>query len=383
MGALGGKRAAWAVVAGLAVSTAAGGSLSGAFGASASLDPVEPAPAADAEPSDTGPASPAGRDLSTTASARTFALDLLNGRLGEGEDAEALLKRARANLPSYRTAGPPADAALIEAVVLINGEAFEDAVEAAERAAELAAGDPDAHYVLGSALITEVSSGSFGFSTLGKVNRARSAWKRSVELDPEHVGSRISLAMYYLNAPGIAGGDKTKAEEYGESLIETGDTAWGRRILMMVSLKRKRWDEARERLDTLVRASETDADKRDAYRSYVVPVLLEHEREDDAIAVLPALERVSEPGDATVAYLWGRAYQERDDRGDRGRAIEAYARAIEANAEARDSRWRLAELLRKEDRDAEAAVHYAAFAERFPDHDDAKKARRYAERLSR
>ncbi|MEM7755200.1 MAG: hypothetical protein AAF297_06150, partial [Planctomycetota bacterium] len=247
---------------------------------------VEPGDAA----ADEGPA----WDLTTTAGARTFALTLIEGRNDDDEKALALIAEVRENLAAYRRAGPAGDVALIEAVLAADEEDFDAAAEFAERAVESSPSDPEAHYVLGTVLINDVSRGSFGLSTLGKVNKAKASWQKTEELDPEHVGARISLAMYYLQAPGIAGGDKKKAEEYGESLVASGETSWGRRIMMMASIGRKKWDEARERLDAMVADAEDDGAKREAYIAYLVPVLIEHEREDDAFAVLPAMARVSE-----------------------------------------------------------------------------------------
>ena len=336
-------------------------------------------PVADAETTEAP-----GPDLTTIAGGRAFALELINNSRDE-EDAEMAARVAslRANLPGYRAEGPAGDVALIEAVLEADDGDLEAAAEFAERAVELSPDDPDAHYVLGTVLINDVNRGSFGLSTLGKVNRAKASWETAEELEPEHVGARISLAMFYLQAPGIAGGDKKKAARYGESLVKSGELTWGWRIQMMASIGRKRWDEARERLDSMVAAAQDDNAKRTAYIQYLVPVLLDHGREDEAFEVLPLMARVCDTDDMTLHYLWGRAYEERGDRGDRAQAISSYARAVDANEAARDSRWRLAELLRKEDRDAQAARHYAEFAERFPEHENARKAARYAERLSR
>lgn len=44
------------------------------------------------------------------------------------------------------------------------------------------------------------------------------AFKKSVELDPNHVPGYIGLARYYTNAPSIAGGGREPAEEYAHEV---------------------------------------------------------------------------------------------------------------------------------------------------------------------
>lgn len=48
--------------------------------------------------------------------------------------------------------------------------------------------------------------------------RMLAAFKRSVELDPDHLAGYIGLARYYTNAPSIAGGGREPAERYAREV---------------------------------------------------------------------------------------------------------------------------------------------------------------------
>ena len=48
------------------------------------------------------------------------------------------------------------------------------------------------------------------FKKLGLSKKTRTAYLKAIELDPESVEARVSLANFYFNAPGIAGGSTEK-----------------------------------------------------------------------------------------------------------------------------------------------------------------------------
>ncbi|MCC5864485.1 MAG: tetratricopeptide repeat protein [Wenzhouxiangella sp.] len=63
-----------------------------------------------------------------------------------------------------------------------------------------------------------------GFNDVGNLGamrlarRVRQGFERAVELDPDHVGARMGLIQYYLNAPRVAGGGEARANEHIERL---------------------------------------------------------------------------------------------------------------------------------------------------------------------
>lgn len=59
------------------------------------------------------------------------------------------------------------------------------------------------------------------FMTKGSVARKmKNAYKKAVEVAPRSVSARYALAMYYINAPGIAGGSFAKAEAQAKAVLK-------------------------------------------------------------------------------------------------------------------------------------------------------------------
>src|SRR3954447_15183535 len=52
----------------------------------------------------------------------------------------------------------------------------------------------------------------------GLAKKARSAWERAIELDPENLDARSDLIQYYVQAPGFLGGSTQKALEQAEAI---------------------------------------------------------------------------------------------------------------------------------------------------------------------
>jgi len=52
----------------------------------------------------------------------------------------------------------------------------------------------------------------------GLAKKTRTAWERSIELDPENLDARSDLIQYYVQAPGFLGGSTAKALEQAEEI---------------------------------------------------------------------------------------------------------------------------------------------------------------------
>jgi len=52
----------------------------------------------------------------------------------------------------------------------------------------------------------------------GLARKAKSAWERSIELDPDNLDARSDLIQYYTQAPGFLGGSTAKALEQAEEI---------------------------------------------------------------------------------------------------------------------------------------------------------------------
>ena len=63
-------------------------------------------------------------------------------------------------------------------------------------------------------------------SKIGSARRAKKSLQRAVELDPENLRARLLLVRYYVLAPWILGGSKSKAREQ-VAACRTRSAAWG------------------------------------------------------------------------------------------------------------------------------------------------------------
>jgi tetratricopeptide (TPR) repeat protein len=90
---------------------------------------------------------------------------------------------------------------------------FDEANETVERLLETYPKDADAHYLSGLvylALLNEVNI----FRKVSMAKKSLAAWRRAVEIVPDHVNARYAIFAYYANAPSIAGGDLEVAKNH-------------------------------------------------------------------------------------------------------------------------------------------------------------------------
>ncbi|GGD49422.1 tetratricopeptide repeat protein [Lacimicrobium alkaliphilum] len=94
-----------------------------------------------------------------------------------------------------------------------------------EQALEQAPENPLAHFVKGSIMASQASNSSI-FSAYGYAKDSLRGFKKAVELAPDNVQFRQGLLLFYLQAPGIAGGDEEAALAQVEA-IEKENTLAG------------------------------------------------------------------------------------------------------------------------------------------------------------
>ena len=109
-------------------------------------------------------------------------------------------------------AAQPAACALLGDVRL-RQKRTKEAVELFDRAAQLDPKNASFQSRLGVALSQRMNEVNFMQQGM-LAGRMLGAFKRSIELDPDHVPGYIGLARYYANAPAIAGGDMAAAVKY-------------------------------------------------------------------------------------------------------------------------------------------------------------------------
>ena len=98
---------------------------------------------------------------------------------------------------------------------------FDAAIADAEKAVALAPNSAEAHSKLADALGAKLQSSDAG--TMAKISlahRFRKEIDRTLELDPNDPDALQDLAQFYWHAPGMVGGDKSKARQTADKLFQ-------------------------------------------------------------------------------------------------------------------------------------------------------------------
>lgn len=160
--------------------------------------------------------------------------------------------------------------------------------------------------------------------------KARTAFEQAIALDPENVDARYDLFEYYRQAPGVAGGSKTKAKEQAD---EIGKRDASRGHLARATLHEGEKDTAAAEREYLA-AIEAQPSNTDACQGLGL-LYARAEQYDKAFDVF---ERglTAKPGDLSLLYQVGRT------AALSGRRLEAGAQALTTYLErAPESDWRL------------------------------------------
>jgi tetratricopeptide (TPR) repeat protein len=96
-----------------------------------------------------------------------------------------------------------------------------------EKAIALEPGNSLYHLWAGRIYGEKADSSSF-FTAAGFAKKTRVEFETAVKLDPSNVSARTDLAEYYIEAPGIMGGGKDKAEAQADALakLDPGKAHW-------------------------------------------------------------------------------------------------------------------------------------------------------------
>jgi tetratricopeptide (TPR) repeat protein len=127
---------------------------------------------------------------------------------------------------------------------------WDKAVQAMEKAVKLQPANAQYHLLLGRACGSRASNSSF-LTAMGWARRVVKEFETARSLAPEDIDIRFDLLDYYLNAPGIVGGGKEKAEAEAQAIAklnpQKGHLAWA-----TIHSKDKKWDLARKELTQAV-----------------------------------------------------------------------------------------------------------------------------------
>jgi tetratricopeptide (TPR) repeat protein len=119
------------------------------------------------------------------------------------------------------------------------------AVSAAKRAVEIEPSSADHRLWLARAYLLRASQSAL--LSLWYAWKGKGQYQKAVELDPDNVQMRLELCLYYLLAPGIAGGSKAKARREA-GIVEEQSPLYGSYAWASVWEREKELDKAEERL---------------------------------------------------------------------------------------------------------------------------------------
>ncbi|MBS1852612.1 MAG: tetratricopeptide repeat protein [Acidobacteria bacterium] len=94
---------------------------------------------------------------------------------------------------------------------------WDRAIAAGEKAVALAPNNSQYHLWLGRAYGEKADGANF-LSAASLAGKLRNEFETAVKLDPNNIDARSDLAEFYLEAPGIVGGGRDKAEAQAEAL---------------------------------------------------------------------------------------------------------------------------------------------------------------------
>ena len=135
---------------------------------------------------------------------------------------------------------------------------YDESIRAGERAVALAPSNADYHLWLGRAYGRKAENSSW-FTAASLARKMRDEFERSVQLNGDNVDARTDLAEFYIEAPGIVGGGKDKAEVQAKT-IEMRDSATAHWIRARIAEKDKRYDVAEAEYKAAIQDSGDRAD---------------------------------------------------------------------------------------------------------------------------
>lgn len=169
--------------------------------------------------------------------------------------------------------------------------------------------------------------------------KIKNAFERTIELDSTQVQARISLANYYLMAPGFMGGSIDKAYEQARKITELGDIN-GKFLLASIYQKEEKADSASQVYEELENKIGNDSTYYYFYNSYGY-FLMGQEKYDQAIEKFKKQVELAPKNNANPYDSLGDAYLA---AGKKEEAKEQFKIAIRINPDFEISRKKLEEL---------------------------------------
>jgi len=188
---------------------------------------------------------------------------------------------------------------------LFNLGDLDEAIDHGEEAVELDDRNAEYHFELGMMYAEDARDASI-FRAPFIAGDIKEQFERTIELDPNHLQGRIGLAQFYLQAPGIAGGDVDKALEQSKIVLKMNEKQ-GRLLLFQVYYQKENFNKAEDELKIIDRKFGEDPEFYYFYNSYGY-FLLTQERVDEAIVKFKKQVSLA-PGKANPYDSLGDAYR--------------------------------------------------------------------------
>jgi tetratricopeptide (TPR) repeat protein len=200
--------------------------------------------------------------------------------------------------------------------------------------------------------------------------KTKSAWDKSIELDPNNLDARSDMILYYLRAPGFLGGGKDKAKAEAQE-IKRRNPYRGAAAFIRVCSDTKDQPCLERELNFL---ASSYPDSSAGYTSLAV-FYTNNKQFDKAFAIVEKLLSLK-PNDAAGLYAYGRAASVSGMNLERGeQALKAYIAApIPTGPPVANAHYRLGLIFEKKGDKANARAEYQTAIRMDPAHADAKKA---------
>jgi len=96
---------------------------------------------------------------------------------------------------------------------------YDDAIDYLDAAIEENEKNARYHNLLGNAYGMKAQQGGM-LKAAFAAPKAKSCWEKALELKPDYLDAKSALFQYYLNAPGVMGGDKDNAKQLAEKILK-------------------------------------------------------------------------------------------------------------------------------------------------------------------
>ena len=104
------------------------------------------------------------------------------------------------------------------AVLALRDTLYDDAIDYLDDAIDVDESNADYYFLLGRAYAMKTQN-SGAITAAFAAPKIKSSWEKTLELDPDHIQAKWGLFQFYINAPGVVGGDDEEAKKLADDLV--------------------------------------------------------------------------------------------------------------------------------------------------------------------